>query len=435
MQTLNIFYQLPQISSHPPTIKWITSPQHQKYIQNLNNPHIDQIAHHLVTTPPNPITTTCLTAHLAHITLHNPQRLKSTHSLLQQHYTEDLHDLYQIGLELISQPHHFLHNFDPTKAIANGHWYPSFYKWSQQKFDRLLIDKIRNQKGMSSFKRSNLSLISRATPTKIAKALTHQGYPPSSHHTYLTLHHCLSSAVQAKNFNTANPQTTDYTEILTLHRQTSSTPLNLNQIISHLEKLGQALRNYEQLRLQSIDIPLNPTSHQTLSDITISDQPTPIDSAILDEYQQQISHLKNTVIQLLQQLPIKQDLILLLLYGLKLTQLDTSQELHCHQSTIPKNRTKILAHIAQATYQLTRNQSSPLSSEQLQPIITHLIALCQEHYPDLLNQLIYQHRDSLPETLRERNFDSLITAIQTHWQITFIPQGPALTKLQKFYNS
>jgi hypothetical protein len=141
MQTLNIFYQLPQITSHPPTIKWITSPQHQKYIENLNNPHIDQIAHHLVTTPPNPIT--CIIAHLA---LHNPQRLKSTHSLLQQHYTEDLNDLYQIGLEIISQPYHFLHNFDPTKAIVNGH--PRFYKWSQQKFDRLLIDKIRNQKGM-----------------------------------------------------------------------------------------------------------------------------------------------------------------------------------------------------------------------------------------------------------------------------------------------
>jgi hypothetical protein len=45
MQTLKTFYQLPQISSHPPSIKWHTLPQLQKYIQNLNNPHIDQIAH------------------------------------------------------------------------------------------------------------------------------------------------------------------------------------------------------------------------------------------------------------------------------------------------------------------------------------------------------------------------------------------------------
>jgi RNA polymerase sigma factor (sigma-70 family) len=427
MQTLKIFYQLPQISSHPPGIKWITSPKLQKYIENRNNPHVNQIAYHLVTTPPTTITTTCLTALLAHITLHNPQRLKSTHTLLQQHYTEDLNDLYQIGLELISQPHSFLSNFDPTKSLAGGYWYPSFYKWSQQKFDRLLIDKIRNQKGMSSFKRSNLSLASRATPTKISKALTQQGYPPASHPTYLTLHHCLKTAVQAKSFNTSNPQTTDYTEILTLYRQTTTNPLNLEQITNHLDQLGKAIRNYEQLSLQSIEIPINTENNQTLSDITIAHQPTPIDNAILDEYQQQVTQLKKTVIQLLQQLPIKQDLILLLIYGLEITQSDIGKELNCHQATIPKNRNKILARIAQATYQPTRDKSPPLTSEQLQPIITHLIALCQEYYPDLRNQLIHQHRN--------RDFDSLLTAIQTRWQINFLPHGSALTALQKFYNS
>jgi hypothetical protein len=427
MQTLSIFYKLPQLASQPLGIKWIISPKLQKYIENLNNPHIDQIAYHLVTTPPTTITTTCLTALLAHVTLSSTHRLKSTHAQLQQHYIEDLPDLYQIGLEIISQPHNFLNNFDPAKSLASGYWYPTFYKWSQQKFDRQLIDKIRNQKGMSSFKRTNLSLVSRATPAKITKALIHQGYTPSSHPTYLTLHHCLSTAVKAKSFNTTNPQTTDYTEILTLYRQTPTSPLNLQQIISHLDQLGQALRNYEQLRLQSIDVPLNTETNQTLGDITIANQPNPIETAILDEYQQQVSHLKNTVINLLQQLPLKRELILLFIYGLQLTQSEIGQELHSHQATIAKNRIKILAQIAQATYHVTREKSPPLSSEQLQPLITHLIALCQEYYPDLISQLIHQHLD--------QDFDSLVTELQTRWQINFLPKGPALTKLQKIYTA
>jgi hypothetical protein len=138
-------------------------------------------------------------------------------------------------LEIISQPHSFLSNFDAAKSLAAGYWYPSFYKWSQQKFDRLLIDKIRNQKGMSSFKRTNLSLVSRATPTKITKALHHQGQPQTTHATYLTLHYCLSIAVKAKRFNTSNPQPTDYAEIFALYQKQPVTPLDQQQIISHLE--------------------------------------------------------------------------------------------------------------------------------------------------------------------------------------------------------
>jgi hypothetical protein len=53
-----------------------------------------------------------------------------------------------MGLELISDARGFLRNFDASRALSAGYWYPNFYRWCQHKFDRLLIDKIRNQKGM-----------------------------------------------------------------------------------------------------------------------------------------------------------------------------------------------------------------------------------------------------------------------------------------------
>ncbi len=432
MQTINIFYQLPQISSQPPCIKWITSPDLQKYIENLNNTHVDQIAYHLVTTPPNPITTNCLTACLAHIVFNPPNRLKSIHTLLQQHYVEDLSDLYQMGLEIINQPHNFLSKFDPNKAIAAGYLYPSLYNWSHLKFDRVLIDKIRSQKGMSGFKRTNLSLIARATPTRISKALTQQGQPPSTHATYLILHHCLSSAVRAKRFNTANPQPTDYAEIFDLYQKQLALPLNQQQIIKYLETLGQAIRNYDQPSLQSIDRPLSNDSAQTFSDI-IPDPQTPLETIISHEYQEQVSRLKSVVIQQLQQLPPERNHLLFLLFGLQLNQTETGLELQVHQTTVKKNCDKVLATLAKNTYHQTRDKSPPTSFEQLQPLITHLKALCQEYYPDFCANIIQQFTDSLPETLRERDLPTLINYLHTRWQIQLLPNGPAIAKLQKLY--
>jgi hypothetical protein len=206
MQDLNVFSTLPQISSQPPYIKWIDVPKLQRYIQQLNTADLGLIAYHLVTTPPTPTSNACLTAILAHIAFIPAHRLRSTHTILQQYYTEDLADLYQMGLEIVSEPRTFLSNFDLNRSVKPGYWYPTFYKWCQHKFDLRLTDTIRSQKGMSGFKRTDLGLIVRATAAKVVKALTHQGFHLATHPTYLALHACLEKAVNAGRFNTAQPE-------------------------------------------------------------------------------------------------------------------------------------------------------------------------------------------------------------------------------------
>ena len=100
----SIFSTLPQISSQPPSIRWLVDPKLQRYIQKLDLPHAETIAYYLVTTTSSPNSNACLTALLAHIAFIPAHRLRSTHTLLQQYYTEDITDLYQIGLEIVSQP-------------------------------------------------------------------------------------------------------------------------------------------------------------------------------------------------------------------------------------------------------------------------------------------------------------------------------------------
>ena len=426
MQDLSIFSHLPQISSQPPGIQWTIDPQLHRYIQKLAHPHVDSIAYYLVTTDPSPIVNACLTAFLAHVAFIPARRLRATHTLLQQYHSEDITDLYQLGLEIISEPRKFLSNFDTNRSIDTGYWYPNFYKWSQQKFDLRLIDKIRSQKGMSGFRRTNLGLAARATPAKVVKALTRQGDSVATHPTYLALQSCLEKAVKAKRFDTANPQPAHYAEILTLYRQRQIIPLDVDRIVGYLDRLGAAVSNYDRLRVTSIDLPVSENGNRTLID-TMPDSENPLDTAILDEYQQQIDRFKNIVISLLQQLPIDSDRLLMFFYGLNLTQVEAGTELKFDPTTALKRRKRILATLSQAIYLAVSEKSPPpLSSERLDLIVTQTIAFCRQYYPDLLIEISQQLDSKDPQLL--------IDLVCSRWQIQLQPTGAAIVKLTKIIN-
>lgn len=425
MQDSSIFSALPQISSQPPYIRWIVDPKLQRYIDRFNTSDLGFIAYHLVTTAPTPNSNACLTAILARIAFVPAHRLRSIHTLLQQYYTEDLADLYQIGLEIVSDPRKFLSNFDPTRSINTVYWYPNFYKWSQQKFDLHLTDRIRNQKGMSGFKRTSLGLVVRATPAKIVKALTQQGYPAATHPMYLALHCCLEQAVKAKRFNTAQPQAADYAEVLALYRQRHPA-LDNDRIVSYLTQLGQAVSNYDRLRVQSIDLPIgDDNENRTIID-TIPSLDNPFDTAILTEYQQQVDRLKSIITELLQQLSIEPDRLLMLLHGLDLSQKESGKELDCNQTTVMRRNERIMATLAQDIYHQTSDRSPPLSSEQLRQIVIHTIEFCQQYYPDLLTEIIQKFIELSP--------DVFISRVQSRWQIQFQPDGMAIERLTKIIN-
>jgi hypothetical protein len=421
MQNFSIFYNLPQVSSHPPYIRWLEDPKLQRYIKQLDHPHVDAIAYYLATTTPSPNSNACLTALLAHIAFIPAHRLRSTHTLLQQYYTEDITDLYQIGLEIVSQPRQFLSNFDANRSIDIGFWYPNFYKWCQQKFDLRLTDTIRNQRGMSGFRRTNLGLVTRASPTKIVNAITQQGEPISTHPIYLALHSCLEKAVKAKQFDTSQPQPAHYAEILALYRQRQVTPLDYDRVVSYLDRLGTAVRNYDRLRLSSIDLPVSEERHLSLLD-TIPDPKHPLDTAILTEYQQQVDRLKNIFTELLQKLSIDSDRLLMLLYGLNLKQAQAGTELNCHQTTAMHRSEKILATLAQTIYQQINAPVPPqLSSEHLAQIVTQIVAFCQQYYPKVLIEISSQ--------LDIADLQIFIDRVCSRWQIQLQPEGKAIVAL------
>jgi hypothetical protein len=160
---------------------------------------------------------------------------------------------------------------------------------------------------------------------------------------------------------------------------------------------------------------------------TIPDPENPLDTAILDEYQQQVDRFKNIVISLLQQLPIDRDRLLMFFYGLNLTQVEAGTELKFDPTTALKRRKKILAALAQDIYlAVSENSPPPLSSERLDLIITQAIAFCQQYYPDLLREISQQLDSKDPQLL--------IDLVCSRWQIQLQSTGAAIVKLTKIIN-
>jgi hypothetical protein len=250
---------------------------------------------------------------------------------------------------------------------------------------------------------------------------------------YLALHACLEKAVQARRFDTAQPQPAHYAEILALYRQRQVMPLDADLIVSYLDRLGSAVSNYDRLRVTSIDLPVSEDGDRTLLD-TIPDPKNPLDTAILTEYQQQVDRLKNIVINLLQQLPIDSDRLLMLFYGLNLTQAETGIELNCHQITAMYRSNRVMATLAQNIYLQISGKSPPLASEHLALIVTQTITFCQHYYPDLLTEIMQQVEGEDRQFLIDSPLEMLCKRVCSRWQIQLQPTGAAIGKLTEIIN-
>jgi hypothetical protein len=193
------------------------------------------------------------------------------------------------------------------------------------------------------------------------------------------------------------------------------------RLIIYLDRLSQAIRNYDRLYTQSGDVAMGEDSDRTILG-TILDSEDPMDTIIVAEYRQEVDRVKQIAINLLQQLAIAPDR--LLLYGIDLSQKDTGQELSCNQTTVMRRSEKILASLAADIYRQTSTQSPPLTSEQLRRIIIHSIEFCRQYYPDLLTEIFRQ--------VGSREIGGFIDRVQSRWEIQFQIDGGAIKQLSQF---
>lgn len=434
MENIKHFCELPSLENCQDYLTWHRDPRLARYLQGLEDRSQEQIAqilaNRILTNPTDKLACTCITAILAHILFSASGRARLRTKIfdpLQHHHSTqfELEDIYQIALDIICHPTHFLANFVPDPA----NWYGSLVRYSNYRFDRLLIDRIRNLPGMKGFKRTNLGLLALASRRRMKTALTNQGERDLRLQQLLLLHQCLVDVVKAGEFDTRNPQPVHYDNLLARYKEQcdSAEPMAMvdrTTPIQLVEYMGTIIRNYLQPQQDALDrsIGNNDADGITLIDLIPdpSHHPQQLESDILNQ----------DVVELVGTLAIDSDRLLMFFFGLELTQVEVGVELDCHQTTAKRGRDRCLKQLAKHLHAKIF-QTTDLSSELLDSILDRLKLACNDLYAELLLKTL----DLIvadPNSNESNIADLFIDRIQQQWQFNFKPAQVGLTKATAF---
>jgi hypothetical protein len=439
MDSLKTFCEFPSIGESPDYLTWHRDPRLARYLSGFEDRSLVQIADVLVNricvTPTDRLACACVTALLAHILFSASGRARIKSQIfnpLQHHSTQiELADIYQISLDIISQPIQFLANFKPDPA----NWYGSLVRYTNCRSDRLLIDRIRSLPEMSGFKRTNLGLIARSSSRRMATALSQQGERVRLQQ-LLCLHQCLVEVIAVGGFDTRNPQPVHYDNLLARYiEQCERVDLAIDDratLIKLVEYMGTAIRNYLQPQPDALDrsIGNNDADGSTLIDLI----PHPLDRHQILESR----ILKQDVIELSNKLAIDSDRVLMFFYGLELTQQEAGIELDVNTTTAKRRHDRCLKQLATDLHaNIFVNEQ--LSIELLDSIVARLKLICGDLYAELLLEvfdLIVTDLHSITSgtaKLNELNVtDLFIRRIEQQWQFNFKPTQMGLAKATVF---
>jgi hypothetical protein len=448
MDGIEAFCEFPSIGERQDYLTWQRDPRLVRYLRGLEDRSIVQIADLLVnrilTNPIDKLACACITAFLAHILFSATGRARIRSQIfnpLQYHSTQlELADIYQIALDIISQPIQFLANFQPDPA----NWYGSLVRYSNYRFERLIVDRIRSLPELSGFRRTNLGLLARTSPRRMKTVLIHQGERDLRLEQLLLLHQCLVDTIAVDEFDTRNPQPMHYDNLsaryieqcervdLAMLQRSGSANDNRATLIQLVTYMGATIRNYLQPHTDTLD--RSSDNHDAQSTVLIDLIPNPSEC----QHQLESSILKQDVIELSAKLAIDSDRVLMFFYGLELTQIEVSVEIDCDPSTAKRRRDRCLKQLAKDLHAKIF-QTEDLSIELLDSILDRLKLIYEDLYAELLLaifELIVADVNSITSGTSKLNesriADLFIERIERQWQFNFKPAQMGVVKATAF---
>ena len=442
------FYQIPESIEQHRDLRWHVDPRLRRYIDrripvDCLPPQVLEIAQILVEevrqlpldcqnyTLPERNLSGCITALLASILL--PEQkvwLARIVEPWQRHFQgAELRDVYQVSLLVISRPSKFLGSFQ-----SQIDWYANLCQYSHNKFRKSLIDELRRLEG-DNFKRTNLGLLNRCSPSRLETFLKRLGEKGQQLDRLLLLHQCFQETITAKQFITKDSQPVHYDALLARYREhKEKTDLEIadrDEVKKLLADLSNIVRHDRQPSEQSLDAPLSNDRDAG----TVGDFVAVAAEIVLPEHRQ-IRELalesirKNSLERTAAATPNR---IFWLLYGLGLTQTEAGRELDCHQSTIGRQHDREIARLAKEFYLSDRKlpPATQLSVEILDEYIKYIQPLCEDYYAELALDLWAEVSASVT-TASPSIVERFIDRVETQWQFKFKPQGMGLGKVEAF---
>jgi hypothetical protein len=426
--------ELPSIDDSQGWITWHRDPRLARYLKGLEGKSLEQIAYILVqrvrSTPTDKVASNCLTAFLSYLFFSARGQAKIRATILnplQYHAAQiDVGDIYQIGLIIISQPVQFLENFES----ADAGWYCNLLKYSNSRFDRVLIDRVRSLPGMSGFKRTNLGLLARSSPRRVKLALIDAGERDPRLAQMILIHHCLVEVIATEEFDTKAPQSLHYDNLLARYREEcSQDDLAIDDratLIKLLEYMGKVVRNYLQPQPDSLDRSIGTNDADGISLIDLIPDLTTSSPSLESQI------LKQSVTDLLGKLSIEDDRLLMFFYGLDMTQTEVGIEFDRTRFFARNHHNSCLTDLAKKLY-AQDYPGKKLSSEDLNSIINDLKIVCEDIYVELLEAIVKIVK--VLSTDLATTIALFIDRVEQRWQFKFQPNQNGLIKGIDFVKS
>ncbi len=136
--------------------------------------------------------------------------------------------LLDIASSLIENPDYFFRNFN-FDQVKSEYFYPTLIKYTERKIKWKIYEIMRQKTGLETIGRSNLGLASRASKSKVQRALDYQGYAEALSAQYLQIWRSFDEFRESTKLPVNQYQNNEFQEIADLYYQRSNQSVSQSQ--------------------------------------------------------------------------------------------------------------------------------------------------------------------------------------------------------------
>lgn len=279
-----------------------------------------------------------------------------------------LQDAFQTACQYASNPKIFFRGFQ--KRERSEYSYYSLNKYIQERMYGLVRDELIKERQLSqTSNRKDLGLAGKSSHKRVKDALEAQGHIKEQVVKYIGIWQTFQEVRKTTKNNISLLTEEQYKEIARRHNQLNSVELDGKTIITVLEDIGRAVRDYQNPITYSLDTSYNPEDSTSLP--LIEHIPDTSSGEIWDKFprEEDRQKLRNFLENQIQELDINAQNLLLLKHGFQLVQKQIAGEINKDTATVNRRYNNLLTLFIQKMREW-RNQDCNINEEEFEQDFT-----------------------------------------------------------------
>ncbi|GAB1540291.1 hypothetical protein NUACC21_29600 [Scytonema sp. NUACC21] len=415
-ETLYRFYTFPQLElkENHWTIKWLSDSKLCQNINNIKRQNLllteEDFALHFLNTylhaPENAEIEVHLKAFLASFSVEIVRQFEKTlkcHSRNSYDILSILQEAFQTTCKYASNPKSFFRGFQIRER--NEYSYHSIKKYIKERIYGLVRDELIKEKQVSqASKHTNLGLAAKSSQKRVRDALEAQGITQEPIIKYIGIWNTFQEARKASQSDISSLTEKHFEEIAWRYSQLNSVEIDGKTIKIYLEDIGRAVRDYQNPKTYSLDVPSNPEDTTSLPLVENIPDTSLVESWDRLPREEDREKLRIFLEKQIQELDIEAQSLLLLRHGFQLVQKQIAGEINKDTATANRRYNKLLKLLIEKirdwrNQHLNRNgkeSERDFTSEELKEIKSSLVTFLDDYYFYNFFQIFQETFNSLP---------------------------------------